>query len=113
MVEPVHNHFAGLPIFFDLHNHMYTRVSPIEDMFKFSELILDVAANCGRNLDVASGIFEPHVFGIHPPRFCADEQMRTQRTARRSRDPGMFIWSRYLATVRRDNFIPSFTRIFT
>jgi hypothetical protein len=33
--------------------------------------------------------------------------------ALRSREPGMFIWSRYFATVRRDSFIPSFIRILT
>ena len=33
--------------------------------------------------------------------------------ALRSREPGMLIWSRYFATVRRDSFIPSFIKILT
>src|SRR6266508_1792841 len=34
-----------------------------------------------------------------------------ETTCRRSRDPGIFIWSRYLATVRRESFWPSLARV--
>src|SRR5215470_11402019 len=34
-----------------------------------------------------------------------------ETTCRRSRDPGIFIWSRYLATVRRESFCPSLARV--
>src|SRR5262245_14382630 len=34
-----------------------------------------------------------------------------ETTCRRSRDPGIFIWSRYFATVRRESFWPSLARV--
>src|SRR5262245_24982961 len=34
-----------------------------------------------------------------------------ETTCRRSRDPGIFIWSRYLATVRRESLWPSLARV--
>src|SRR6266567_299297 len=67
MIAPVNNYLACLPILFNRQDHMNARISPVENMFKFAELLLDVAANCRSDLNMASGVFEPHS-GMYSPR---------------------------------------------
>src|SRR5262244_4078974 len=103
----MHHYFACVPVLLDFKNDVDARVCAVEDRLQFSELVFDMLSNCRRDFNMASGIFKPHS-GFSLPRFvCGRTIQGLQTTARRSRAPGIFIWSRYLATVRRDNLIPS------
>src|SRR5262252_6844169 len=135
MVLPINDYLRQMTVVFTNAQDDVRPGRSIEHRIELPKVMSDMFSDGGRNREVAACEFD-----LHPnaPFFHArsggdrgrslarwqfglwlveriDYQTAISNsyatTCRRSRDPGIFIWSRYLATVRRDSFWPSLARV--
>ena len=66
VVQPVNNHFAGLPVLFDRQDYVHRNGIAVKKRRQLSELLFDMTTNCRRNFYVPARIFKRHSRS-HPP----------------------------------------------